>query len=111
LVIDFKNEKIIENSFEEINVNVKLNINEFIKNYNEDNEFNKANYIFIENNEENITTYSFSNFKIGVSEFLLPNKDLSDFINFKNFSGSFIYSSFINSLYNSVEKIWPLEDN
>jgi hypothetical protein len=110
LCLNVKDDKFIENSFSEYN-KTKLNIDKFIENYNKGINFNKADYINVEQTDENISTYSFSNFQISVSEFLLPNADIVEFLNFKSFVGSFIYDNFIKSLYNSLEKIWPLEDN
>jgi hypothetical protein len=110
LCLNVKDDIFIENSFSEYN-KTKLNIDKFIENYNKGINFNKADYINVEQTTENISTYSFSNFQISVSEFLLPNADIVEFLNFKSFVGSFIYDNFIKSLYNSLEKIWPLEDN
>lgn len=110
LCLNVKDDTFIENSFPEYN-KTKLNVDKFIENYNKGINFNKADYINVEQTTENISTYSFSNFQIGVSEFLLPNNDIVEFLNFKSFVGSFIYDNFIKSLYNSLEKIWPLEDN
>lgn len=110
LCLNVKDDTFIENSFPEYN-KTKLNIDKFIENYNKGVNFNKADYINVEQTTENISTYSFSNFQISVSEFLLPNADIVEFLNFKSFVGSFIYDNFIKSLYNSLEKIWPLEDN
>lgn len=110
LCLNVKDDTFIENSFSEYN-KTKLNIDKFIENYNKGINFNKADYINVEQTSENISTYSFSNFQISVSEFLLPNADIVEFLNFKSFVGSFIYDNFIKSLYNSLEKIWPLEDN
>lgn len=110
LCLNVKDDTFIENPFSEYN-KTKLNIDKFIENYNKGINFNKADYINVEQTTENISTYSFSNFQISVSEFLLPNADIVEFLNFKSFVGSFIYDNFIKSLYNSLEKIWPLEDN
>jgi hypothetical protein len=110
LCLNVKEDKFIENSFLDYN-KTKLNIDKFIENYNKGINFNKGDYITVEQTAENISTYSFSNFQISVSEFLLPNADIVEFLNFKSFVGSFIYDNFIKSLYNSLEKIWPLEGN
>lgn len=110
LCLNVEDDTFIENSFSEYN-KTKLNIDKFIENYNKGINFNKEDYITIEETTENILTYSCSNFQISVSEFLLPNADIVEFLNFKSFVGSFIYDNFIKSLYNSLEKIWPLEDN
>lgn len=110
LCLNVKTDKFIEDDFSNYNNSVELDILKFIKNYNEGNNFNKADYIHVKESNDVIITYSFSNFKISVSEFLLPESNLIEFLNFKSFSGAFIYESFMKSLYASLEKIWPLED-
>lgn len=111
LCLDVKEDQFVEDAFSDYNHSSKLDILKFIKNYNLGVEFNKADYINVEKTDNYVTTYSFSNFKISVSEFLLPNSNLVEFLNFKSFSGTFIYENFMKSLYISLEKIWPLEDN
>lgn len=96
----------VENPFLNYNVGTKLDISEFIKMYN-DNSY--KDLILEEEDLQNdiVRIYSFLNFKIAKSNFILPSKDIVDFLNFKSYVNTFLYNNFINSLYKSLEDIWP----
>jgi hypothetical protein len=106
LCVDKTTDKIIENEFKILNKDSNLKILDFIKTYNNDLYENDCfNYEDFEN-ESIAISYKFSDFKMTVSDFVLPEQNEDEFLRFKNFVSYFIYDTFLTKLINDLENIW-----
>jgi hypothetical protein len=106
LCIDTSNDKLIENEFSTLNKDEKIKILDFINVYNNDLYENDCfNYEDFEN-ESIAISYKFSDFKMTVSDFVLPEQKEDEFLRFKSFVSYFIYDTFLTKLINDLENIW-----
>jgi len=104
LCFDAATEKIVDVEFPVLNRDASIDVEKFIRAYNEDKSTLETAMAESSMIDGNAVFNAYTNFKSAMSMFKLMNDDELDFLNFKSFS-TFMYDRFIKSLKTSLTRI------